>query len=361
MKRLLPIAVALVLSACGGTAAPVSSPAPSPKPSAAAPASVAASPKPSAAASAPARKEPVRAAFLTFNSGGSLPWVAKGAGSFDKYGLDVSLTYIAPATLNQTLLAGKDLDVGYGSAANLVTLDAQGGDLVILGASIQGGLFTIVGGKGIAKIQDLKGKAAAMTTVGSTTDLVLRQVLQENGLTPNKDVNVIASGSETSTMVAALQSGQIAAGVFSEPYTSIVLSQGGTVLYDQAAAGAKAVQIPITVKKSFIAGHRDMLKRFLMANMDAIHFMKKNPAQAAEYTMQYVKLEDRAVLQRALESILKITEDDLSVPMDDLAQSIKIAAGTIPEAAKLRPEDLVDLSLLNEIKASGFLDRLKQS
>jgi hypothetical protein len=92
-----------------------------------------------ASASAAGQKDTVRSAFLTFTSAASMPWVAKGAGIYDKYGLDVSLTYIAPATLNQTLLAGKDLDVGYGSAANLVTLDAQGGDLVILAASIQGG------------------------------------------------------------------------------------------------------------------------------------------------------------------------------------------------------------------------------
>jgi ABC-type nitrate/sulfonate/bicarbonate transport system substrate-binding protein len=200
-----------------------------------------------------------------------------------------------------------------------------------------------------------------MTTVGSTTDLVLRQVLQDNGLTPNKDANVIATGPDPPTMVAALQSGQIAAGIFSEPFASILQAQGGTVLYDQAASGVKAVQIPITVKRTYVAGHRDLLKRVLMANMEAIHLMKKNPAEAVKYTVPFIKIEDTAVLQHGLEAIMKITDDDLSVPMDDLAQSIKIAAGTIPEVAKLKPEDLVDLSLLQEIKASGFLDKLKQS
>jgi NitT/TauT family transport system substrate-binding protein len=365
--RRLSFVAAIALAGCGGAAAPAASSAPASAPgnaaSAAAKASGAASAKPAvqASASAAGQKDTVRSAFLTFTSAASMPWVAKGAGIYDKYGLDVSLTYIAPATLNQTLLAGKDLDVGYGSAANLVTLDAQGGDLVILAASIQGGLFTIVGGKGIKTIQDLRGKTAAMTTVGSTTDLVLRQVLQDNGLTPNKDANVIATGPDPPTMVAALQSGQIAAGIFSEPFASILQAQGGTVLYDQAASGVKAVQIPITVKRTYVAGHRDLLKRVLMANMEAIHLMKKNPAEAVKYTVPFIKIEDTAVLQHGLEAIMKITDDDLSVPMDDLAQSIKIAAGTIPEVAKLKPEDLVDLSLLQEIKASGFLDKLKQS
>src|SRR5712692_10366389 len=306
--RRLSFVVAIALAGCGGAAAPAASSAPASAPgnaaSAAAKASGAASAKPAvqASASAAGQKDTVRSAFLTFTSAASMPWVAKGAGFYDKYGLDVSLTYIAPATLNQTLLAGKDLDVGYGSAANLVILDAQGGDLVILGASIQGGLFTIVGGKGIKIIQDLKGKTAAMTTVGSTTDLVLRQVFQQNGLTPNQDANIVATGPDPPTMLAALQSGQVAAGVFSEPFASVALSQGGSVLWDQAASGAKAVQIPITVKRAYIAGHRDLLKRLMMANMEAIHFMKKNPAQAVEHTVQYIKIEDRAALQKGLET-----------------------------------------------------------
>src|SRR5712692_8957073 len=364
--RRLSFVVAIALAGCGGAAAPAASSAPASAPgnaaSAAAQASGAASAKPAvqASASAAGQKDTVRSAFLTFTSAASMPWVAKGAGIYDKYGLDVSLQYILPATLNQTLLAGKDLDVGYGSAANLVLLDAQGGDLVILGASVQGGLFTIIGSQGVKSIQDLRGKTAAMTAAGSTTDLVLRQVLQQNNLTPNKDVSITAL-QDPPTMVAALNSGQIAAGVFSEPFGAMVQAQGGTVLYDQAASGVKAVQIPVTVKRAYIAGHRDLLKRLLMANMEAIHFMKKNPADAVKYTVPYIKVEDTAALQRGLEAILKITDDDLGVPMEDLAQSIKIAAGTVPEVAKLKPEDLVDLSLLQEIKASGFLDKLKQS
>jgi hypothetical protein len=37
---------------------------------------------------------------------------------------------------------------------------------------------------------------------------------------------------------------------------------------------------------------------------------------------------------------------------------MKIAAATVPEVAKLKPEDVVDLSLIQEITASGFLDKL---
>jgi hypothetical protein len=48
----------------------------------------------------------------------------------------------------------------------------------------------------------------------------------------------------------------------------------------------------------------------------------------------------------------------MDVPLDFLAASIKIAAANVPEVGTLKPEDLVDLSLLNEIKASGFLDKL---
>lgn len=355
-----------LLAACGSSGAPassaasVSAAAPTAKPAepnSAKPAVASQAPAGAAAAPGSAAKEKVRAGYLSVTTPASLPWVTKGAGLFDKYGLDVSLQYLAPALLSQTLLAGKDLDVGYASAPNVATVDAQGGDLVILATSTQGGVFTILAGPGVKSVADLRGKAAAITSNGSTTDFLMRQLLQTNNLAPNQDVT-LTSMPDAATMVAALKSGQVAAAVTTEPFTSIAQSQGATVLFDQAASGVKAATAPVVAKRGYVAGHRDALKRLLMANMDAIKLMKTRPAEATQHVMPYLKIDDVAALQRGLEATNRGTENDMIVPLDDLASTIKIASGTVPEVAKLKPEDMVDLSLLQEIKASGFIDQL---
>jgi len=281
--------------------------------------------------------------------------VSKAAGLYDKHGLDVELTFVRPAVLTTALNAGKDFDVGYASAANIPTVNVKGGDLVMIGGSAQGGIFSIVANPAIRSIADLKGKKAGVTSTGSTTDLLLRQVLQANKLVPGQDVGIVVIADD-SAIVAALTSHQLDAIINSEPFTSIAVAQGGSVIYDQAKSGERAVQTPVTVKRSYLPAHRDVLKRLLMANMEAIHMIKTNPAQAAKYAAPYLKMDDLNVLQTALEKTAQIMDPDMNVPLENLATSLKIAAANVPEVGKLKPEDLVDLSPPPEPSLSGPRD-----
>ncbi|HLG74460.1 MAG TPA: ABC transporter substrate-binding protein [Chloroflexota bacterium] len=367
--RAWPAAIAgaliLALGACGGAsapAAPASGPASPPasraaSPQQSAPASGASAAGAASGAAASGAKQKVRAGYLSHSTTSAIEFISKNAGLYDKYGLDVELDFIKPAILTTALNAGKDVDVGYASAANIPTVNVKGGDLVMLAASAQGGIFDIIGTPGLTSIKDLKGKKAAVTSTGSTTDLLLRKVLQDNGLVPEKDVSIVVIGDD-SALVAALATKQVDAIVNSEPFSELALSQGGVVLYDQSKSGERAVQTPVTVKRSYLPAHRDMLKRLLMANMEAIHMMKTNPDEAARYSAHDMGLDDVAVVSKAIQHAAEGMDKDMNVPLDYLAASLKIAAANVPEVAQLKPEDLVDLSLLDEIRASGFLDKL---
>jgi NitT/TauT family transport system substrate-binding protein len=349
MKRLLVAPLLLALAACGGASAP----APSSQASALAPTSA----KPAAAA-ATNGKDPLRAGYVSVSAYSTVPTITKDAGFFDKYNIDVTLGFISPPALTAALTAGKDMDAGYGSAESVATVDAQGGDLVIIGAMQQAGIFKISAMPPVKAIADLRGKTVAITTKGATTDLLFRQLAQQNNMVPDKDVSIV-SIPEQPAMVAALKSGQVAAAVMSEPATTMAVAQGATVIYDQSKTADKSVQLPVLVSRGYLAAHRDLLKRFLMANMEGIHYLKTNPAGAATSAATFLKTDDKAVVQRALEAVSQATDDDMDVPMSAVADAIKTSSSTSPDVAKLKPEDLVDTSLLQEIKSSGFLEKLK--
>ena len=355
--RALSLCVFLPLAACGSTAGPA--PAASSAPAVASVSQVA-SASAQASTAAPAAsgaKDKMRVGFLSYSTISGIEYISKGAGLYDKYGLDVDLSYVQPAILTTALNAGKDFDVGYASAANIPTVNVKGGDLVMLAASAQGGIFSIEAMPGINSIAELKGKTAAVLTIGSTTDLLLRQVLQDNKLTPEKDTS-ITSINDNPAMIAALTNHKVDAIVTGEPFTSIAVSQGAHVIYDQAKSGEHPIQTPVTVKRSYIAGHRDILRRLIMANMEAIHMMKTDSASAAKYMQPYLKIDDLKALQLSVETSSNVIAPDMNIPLDYLAGSLKIAAANVPEVGSLKPEDLVDLSILQEIKASGFLDKL---
>lgn len=364
MKRWWGAAGALlvIMTGCGGAAAPAGSA--QPVASVAATGNSTAAQKPaisSAAAGSPAAsagaKDKVRVGYLSRAGTSAITFVSKNAGLYDKYGVDAEISFAQPAILTTALNAGKDFDVGYASAANIPTINVQGGDLVMVGASTQVGIFNITGAPGIKSIADLKGKTAAVTSAGSTTDLLLRKVLQDNKLTPEKDVSIAVIAGDAA-LVAALTSHRVDAIVNSEPFNSIAIAQGGVLLYDQSTSGEPAIQTPVTVKRGYLPAHRDLLKRMLMANMEAIYMLKTNPAQAAKYSAQDMGVDDLDLLAKSLKHVGEGMDRGMSMPPEAMAESLKIAAANIPEVAKLKPEDLLDPSLLNEIKASGFLDKL---
>jgi len=358
----------LALSACGISSAPGSSAGPSPaqaaastapassKPSAARSGADAATTKPASSATS-TTKDTVRGGYVSVSAYSTVPIITKGAGLFDKYGIDAALTFIAPAALTAALTAGKDLDVGYGSIESTATVDAQGGDLVAIAAMEQGGIFKISANPPAKALTDLRGKTVAITSTGATSDLLVRQLLQQNNMVPNRDVSIVSIPDQTA-MVAALKTGQVAAAVMSEPATSMAVAQGATVIYDQSKSAVKAAQIPVLVKRGYLATHRDLLKRVLMANMEGIHLLKTKPTEAAPYAAEFLKNDDKAVVQKALEAVAQVTADDMNVPLEAVADAIKTSAASLPEVAKLKPEDIVDTSLLDEIKASGFIDKL---
>jgi NitT/TauT family transport system substrate-binding protein len=351
LRQSVSLSLLLVLSGCGGAAAVPNSSQGSTAPSAAQ-----ASPSTAASTSGGA-KEKVRAGYLSHSTTAAIEFISKRAGLYDKYGVDVDLTFVEPAILTTALNAGKDFDLGYASAANVPTVNVKGGDLVMIAGSAQGGIFSMVATPATSAIADLKGKKVGVTSSGSTTDLLARKVLQDNGLAVGKDASVVVVQGDLA-LVAALVSHQVDAIVNSEPFTSVAVAQGGKVIYDQSATKERAIQTPVTIKRSYLPAHRDVLKRVLMANMDAIHMIKTDPASAAKFALPDMGMDDLAVLEKALVHAGQGMDPDMGMPLDYLAASLQIAAANVPEVGKLKPEDLVDTSILDEIKSSGFLDKL---
>lgn len=338
------LGVLVLLTACGGSAAPTS-----PSPSAPARAS-------SPVASSTLTK--VNASYTAASSSSVPEWVAKGAGYFAKQGLDVDLPFVSPATLTAGLLSGA-VDVGYGSPGSVAAADVHGGDLVIVGATYEGSLFSVVARPDIKSLQDLRGKKVAATQRGATTDFLIRRLAQQQGFGPS-DLNVIYIP-EQATQIPALVSGALDAAVLTEPLTSKATAQGMHVLFGPDSKGANQFvsMSVVSAKRTYVATHRDLLKRFLMANIEATHLIKTKPDEAAKYVGPYLKLDDPALVQTSLKGVQGVLRDDFSLTLAGLQIVINNTATTDAEVAKAKPEELVDLSLVDEIKGSGFLATLK--
>src|SRR5689334_20325792 len=84
-------------------------------------------------------------------------WVPKEAGIYRKYGLDVSLIYVAGSQAITTLIAG-DAQVAQGSGAAAILARLGGSEVKIIGNVINVIPMSLVTAPEISKPEDLKGK-----------------------------------------------------------------------------------------------------------------------------------------------------------------------------------------------------------
>src|SRR5262245_35962083 len=216
-KRLGVVAlVGLVLAACA---------APAPR---GAPAGAATGPAGDQSVTDPAAAGPptrVRAAFVAITSAALPAWLAKDRGIYQKYGLDVELSYIAGLTrISEALLAG-ELDFGITPAPSAFGPGLQGAELVMIASWSSKSTFSLYGLPSLTSVQDLRGKRIATSQRGSLSELWMAEILQRHGLEMTKDYIVLPLGGQPEQL-AGLQNGAVDAAALTIPTNILARKMG---------------------------------------------------------------------------------------------------------------------------------------
>ncbi len=169
-------------------------------------------------------------------------------------------------------IAGKTCDIAAVPINLASTLYKKtGGEIVILCANTLGVLYMVENGESVKSVEDLRGKTIYAPNPGSTPEYVLRYVLKENGIDPDKDVTLefLTGGDEVAAKLASTP-GSI--GMLPEPKKSAFLSQNTsfrtcldmTEEWDKVAGeGNTLVQGVFIARKEFVKDHPELIKAFL--------------------------------------------------------------------------------------------------
>lgn len=145
------------------------------------------------------------------------------------------------------------------------------GQVQVLCANTLGVLHIVENGDVIKSAKDLKGKTIYAPNPGSTPEYILRFVLKENGIDPDKDVTLqfFASGDE---VAAQLTANPEAVGMLPEPKVSAFLSANATYRaaldmteeWNQVAGNENIlIQGVFVARKAFIQEHPALVEAFL--------------------------------------------------------------------------------------------------
>ena len=117
-------------------------------------------------------------------------FATKEANLFEKHGFEPEMIYVQGVQLIAVHVAGQ---LDFSSVSGLVFLQAsvEGSDLILVASSNDSQPMKLMAHTGITGSADLKGKTIAVTRFGSLTDLLLRPVLKNWGIDPQKDVKLL--------------------------------------------------------------------------------------------------------------------------------------------------------------------------
>ena len=174
-----------------------------------------------------------RITFLYPSPAGSwaTPVIAKEAKYFDEEGISIELVRVGGSTRIVAALIGGSGQLIHAGEPAMVPAVAQGGDAVIIGAISRTNRHHLIARPEIKDVRDLKGRPVGITTFGSTSDFVLRTVLEKNGLDPNKDVSIVQTGGQPEGL-AAMMGGKIYAQRMSFPFNLKAAQAGMRELVD---------------------------------------------------------------------------------------------------------------------------------
>ena len=295
----------------------------------------------------------VRANYAAFSGAFAPLWIAADRNLFTKYGLNVDIRYIAPATATQALI-GKNLDI-INPGGEIIEAGLNGESVVYIAGIMNRAVMSIYAKPEITSLADMKGKVLAVTVPGATTDFAARVLLQQARLTPGKDVKLLYLKGMVE-ILAGINQGNADAGIFTSPTTLKAQHAGLKELVNVTAQNIPMIHAALASTKEYVKTRRDETRRFLQAYLEGIKISRTDPDYTKQIIGKYTKTTDAADLENSYQTFLPAWEQLPLVPAAAVQTMLNFA--THPGAKTAKPETFIDNSILNEIGKSGFVDKL---
>jgi NitT/TauT family transport system substrate-binding protein len=302
--------------------------------------------------------EKINTSYISTTPGSSaVLWVAKDARIFDKYGFDATVIFISGSVRGiQSILAG-EIPIGEGGGPGLTSARLAGGDVVAIAGNVNVLPYYLVAQPSIKRSEDLKGKIGGNHIAGTTAEFALKVGLKKIGLDPLKDVNLRVIGGAIERMVA-LQKGIVQFTVVTEAGKAMAEKLGYPTVVDMVALQIAFPQNGVYTSTKLIRDNPDLVRRYIRAYTEAIHFFKTHKEDTLKIMKKYSRVEDRKVLEEAWDWHARFMPEAPYPPAEGYQLILQDMAATNPKAAQANAKDMVDLRFVKELEDSGFIKNL---
>lgn len=275
---------------------------------------------------------------------------------WEKHGINIKSIYFNSGSILTQAMLGGNIATSDSGVPEMMTLPVSGAmDTKVITVNINRLEHIFVTRKNVVKYEDLKGKKVAVSRFGSASDLTTRMVLKSWKLDPERDVVLLQSGN-TPTRMSALLAGHVDGALVSPEGLHKVLASGCCrALADLSELPLDFARFGVTVPAALIKNQRDLARRIVMAYTEGIHAFKTKPKVA------FAILEEEGIKDPAVQKDIyaRLTYSMREYPIPEAA-GIQNALDSLghPNAKNFKPAQLMDTTLIEEVRKSGFIDKL---
>jgi ABC-type nitrate/sulfonate/bicarbonate transport system substrate-binding protein len=294
--------------------------------------------------------------------------VALRQGYFAAEGLAVELTCTTGSAAQLAGLARGEYQLVQTAPDNIITATTQPANFGLQAATAPSMLMVLGGSNGplslyarpeVTTWQELRGDVLGVDNLSSGFALVLRDLLQRQGLQPGRDYQLAAAGG-TDARCDALQRGVIAATMLYQPFDLRAAADGCVLLARSTDYYAAYASLATAGIQSWLEAHGDLVTSYIAAVLRALRWIY-DPTQR-EYVQAMMQDDpalglgpDLGLIQQAYAAFVAPASGfgrDALLDSAGLRQviALRTASGAAPEALG-EPEDYCDLRWYQQARA----------
>lgn len=298
----------------------------------------------------------IRVGVPSVSMGNIIIFVTKEAKLFEKYGLDAEVITMNGSGIASKALISGNIEISPIATPTVINANLAGSDMAILAHTMPGVIHALMVKPEIKRVEDLKGKKIAVSSLGSLTDFLVRYIARKKGLNPDRDLTLIQTGGDAERIVA-LKSGVVDGAAMSHPGYGRAQRLGFSMLWDSA----KEVNYPwmeITARKATARSDREMILSYMKAHLEGIAVFKKDREFGKKVIKKTLRLDDEELVNESYEIFSKAFLPAPYPNIKGMKTSFEYVAMTRPEVWNHKPEEFADASFVEELEKSGFIKKL---
>ncbi len=208
--------------------------------------------------------------------------------------------------------------------------------------------MTLIAQPEVKTLKDLRGKTLGISSFGATPDVAARMMIKQAGIDPEKEIKVLALGSDAARMTGLMQ--RVVDVVVMSPPADTQLEKQGYKILARAYELFNFPYLGLGTNTRKIKEKPNEIRRVIKAAIRANRFIRDHRDESVRTFMSWGKVE-REFAYASYDALRNLFNADGAVPEDGLKLVIDQARRSNRVTREVAPGEVADLTFLRDAQA----------